>query len=301
MEAIKISVVLCTYNGAKYIEKQIQSILNQTYKNIELLICDDLSTDNTFDIVKEFAERHSNIRCYRNSKNIGFNRNFERAIQLASGEYIAISDQDDIWNPLKLTKLFANIGKNWLIFSNSSFINNQDILTGGQLLNSFDLNDRTYKTILLANFVTGHTTLFKRTFLQYCLPFPPIKYYDWWMGFIALYHSKITFLNESLTYYRVHSQSVIQSQVINIIKDKEYKSKIEFDTVCNQLRYFQKYPNLRTKDRVFIRKLREAYIKRKNKHMLSLLRILLFTKVQLALLSHFKNNKFITAFHHYKG
>lgn len=97
MSLKRVSVVLCTYNGEKYIREQLESIVSQTYPIHELLIQDDCSTDATPLIIEEYKEKYPFIRFYRNKNNLGFNRNFWKAFEKVTGDYIAISDQDDIW------------------------------------------------------------------------------------------------------------------------------------------------------------------------------------------------------------
>ena len=248
-----VSVALCTYNGEKYIGAQLDSILKQTYSHLEIIIVDDCSTDDTFNIVNRYAENDHRVKCFKNEVNVGFNKNFERAIKLTAGEYIAISDQDDIWLPLKLELLLDNIGNNWLIFSNSYFINDENEVTGETLIH-FNLTVNDYKGILLANFVTGHTTLFKREFLNYFLPIPQVVFYDWWMGFVALYHRKISFAYTALTQYRIHNASVIQLR----LKSENIKSE-ENKTIDVMLSAFGAYKNLGSNDKAFIEQLKNAY------------------------------------------
>ena len=97
-----VSVVMCTYNGEKYIREQIDSILNQTYPIYELIIQDDCSTDGTVSIINEYVNKFSNVQLYINEKNLGFNTNFESVAMKAHGDFVAISDQDDVWMPNKL-------------------------------------------------------------------------------------------------------------------------------------------------------------------------------------------------------
>src|SRR6476661_6415310 len=99
-----VSVVLATYNGELFIEEQIKSILQQTYSPIELIIVDDASTDNTISIIQQFEASHSCIRLFTSERNVGYIKNFEKGMLLASGEYIALSDQDDIWEAAKLSR-----------------------------------------------------------------------------------------------------------------------------------------------------------------------------------------------------
>ena len=92
-----ISIAMATYNGEKFLRYMLDSILSQTYQDIELIICDDNSSDSTCLILKEYEKNNSRIKLYFNESNLGFIKNFEKAISLCSGDYIALSDQDDIW------------------------------------------------------------------------------------------------------------------------------------------------------------------------------------------------------------
>ena len=100
-----VSVVMCTYNGEKFLQRQLESLFEQTYTNIEIIIADDASTDNTQQILKENASKDKRIRLLFHQKNIGYNKNFEHALQLVHGMYISICDQDDIWHPNKIKRM----------------------------------------------------------------------------------------------------------------------------------------------------------------------------------------------------
>ena len=95
---------MCTYNGAKYLREQLDSILNQTYPIYELIIQDDCSTDDTIRILNEYARRYHIVKVYVNESQKGVTMNFISAIQRAEGDFIAISDQDDIWELQKIEK-----------------------------------------------------------------------------------------------------------------------------------------------------------------------------------------------------
>lgn len=105
-----VSVVLCTYNGAKYLREQLESVVNQTYPLHELLIQDDGSTDGTTGIAAEYAAKYPFVRCLQNDGKHGLNPNFFSAMRKATGDYIAICDQDDIWELDKIEKQVAAIG-----------------------------------------------------------------------------------------------------------------------------------------------------------------------------------------------
>lgn len=251
-----ISIALCTFNGQEFLAEQLESILSQSYGHLEVIVCDDGSTDNTVDIVENFAAVDPRIQLYRNPENLGFNKNFERAISLASGDYIAISDQDDIWETDKIKLLYEHIEENWLIFSNSRLMDRSGQLLEGQLLYNFSLENKTFKAYLLHNYTTGHTCLFRKQFTELILPLPEVGYYDWWMGFVALYHQKIEFLDQPLTRHRVHSGSVIQT----VFADEKAKSQTDlFNTELNirQLQVFRGYKNLLQQDRDAIEELIE--------------------------------------------
>src|SRR5256885_16654050 len=114
-----VSVVMCTYNGEQFLDEQIASVLNQDYKNIELIIVDDHSSDNTWQKLQQWQQKSPTIKIFRNEFNLGYNKNFEKAIQLASGNFIALSDQDDIWLPCKLSKLLNAFSYKDIILAHS--------------------------------------------------------------------------------------------------------------------------------------------------------------------------------------
>jgi glycosyltransferase involved in cell wall biosynthesis len=255
-----ISIALCTYNAGPYLEKQLFSILEQSYENIEIVVVDDCSTDGTYERLEKLKENHPKIRTYKNDVNLGFNKNFEKAIRLCQGEYIAISDQDDIWLPDKLEVLANNIGDNWLIFSNSELIDIDENRLNIQILKpDFSLSNRSFKGILMYNSVTGHTTLFSRPFIEQFLPIPKKGYYDWWMGFVAIYHHRATCINQCLTLHRMHNASVIGKAYSEDKKVTKSTLNTELET---QLQEFVFYKNLKEEDKKLIKKIKCSYQKR---------------------------------------
>lgn len=110
---MKVSVVIATYNGALYLAEQLDSICNQTVHVDEIVICDDQSTDDTVDVIKQYMKEHEQqkIRFYENEINLGYAENFNKALNLAEGEYIFFSDQDDIWNEKKIQIMLETMDK----------------------------------------------------------------------------------------------------------------------------------------------------------------------------------------------
>ncbi len=217
-----ISIALSSYNGEKYIKEQLNSLIKQTYAPLEIIIVDDCSNDSTLSILKEYEKKYDNIKVFSNEHNLGFNKSFEKAFSLCSGEYIAISDQDDYWMENKVSKLYQHIGEALLIYSNSLLIDeNGNILKeekGGEIQPA--INDP--RSFSIQNVVSGHTILFRKDLLKYILPLPKVGYYDWWMALIAANENKIASLNECLTKHRIHTSNASRKQNFSI--DKKYAS-----------------------------------------------------------------------------
>ena len=255
-----VSIAMCTYNGEAFIGKQIQSILDQTHSNIELVIVDDKSSDRTIDIIETLKAKDKRIRLHQNQKNIGFNKNFEKAIRLCSGDFIAISDQDDIWLPNKIERLLASLGNNFMVYANSAKIDDDNNFLGSSILES-DRHPKqynNYKNILINNFVTGHNVLFKKQAVDLILPFPDKGFYDWWMGFVMLYEGKLAYCNEILTHYRIHNQSVIKVIQSQLASSKEVTFVSTVNTNMQELKNFQQYRGLNKNDRDFLSALESA-------------------------------------------
>ena len=199
-----ISVVMCTFNGERYLREQLDSILRQTYPVAELIVQDDGSTDNTCAIVQEYAERYPFIRLYRNDAKLGINRNFFSAMQRSQGDLIAISDQDDVWESDKLEKQMDAIGDKMLCTGKSSpFVDEKDIHV------SIDMRPANYNLlrILFVGAFAGHATLFTRALLDETLqlsPFFPPRLYDVILGLVAAAHDSIVYIDAPLVRHRRH-------------------------------------------------------------------------------------------------
>lgn len=238
-----ISIAMCTYNGERYIKEQLDSILSQTYTNIELIITDDKSSDRTVSIIKEYQARDKRIKLYENETNLGFLKNFEKAISLCSGEYIALADQDDIWKENKLELFLDNIQDNVLIYSDAIIIDKDSKKTGTHLIQpkSRLCSGHCNKAFFLNNFISGNTMMFKTELREYILPIPEqMSYHDIWIGYVASTYGTITYTDEPMTYYRKYEGQVThQGDVIpkNIFKRLQYKKNLRL-----------KVANIRKKD-----------------------------------------------------
>ena len=211
---------MATYNGERFLREQMDSILSQTYKNIEVVACDDCSTDSTWQILQEYAHKDGRVRCFKNEANLGFKKNFEKAISLCKGEFIALSDQDDIWLKEKLEKqLDALNGQNSdgkrcdiacceaeLIDENSKPLHKKFKKDIHQIEYIPKDKKKQFSILMLFNFVQGATILAKAQFLKQCLPVPDFhQYHDWWFAQNAAAQNGIFYISKPLILYRSHS------------------------------------------------------------------------------------------------
>lgn len=204
-----VSVVMATYNGERFVGIQLESILSQTYPHLEVIIVDDGSTDSTYGILEGYATKDHRIKLFKNEKNLGYVKNFEKGLSLATGEYIAPSDQDDIWLPHKIQFLLDRIDKSAVIYANSALIDESGELMGRKLSDVKRLatfNDCLNYTI--GNSAPGHGMLLKKEIVTASFPLPTMIPHDYWLGFVATFYSELTYVDEVLVLYRQHGANV---------------------------------------------------------------------------------------------
>ena len=204
---IKISIVMTVYNGQKHLAEQLDSFLNQSYLPHEIIISDDCSTDNTLQLLEKYKNNIKiNIKIYKNTKNIGFTKNFEKAISKSSGDIVFLSDQDDIWYHNKIETIIKKFNTNQkinLIIHDAHLVNTNLKKTGLTALsqvNSGFSNDDV--------FITGALTAFKRDILKFFLPFPKkLLGHDGYMHFIARSLGTRMVINNKLQIIRRHENN----------------------------------------------------------------------------------------------
>jgi glycosyltransferase involved in cell wall biosynthesis len=220
---MKISVCMAAYNGERYIEEQILSILNQSKDVDELLIVNDCSTDNTLKIICNL--NNSRIKIINNETNIGVTKTFEKAIYHASGDIIFLSDQDDIWMPTKVEKVvkFMTDRKVDAVVTDAIIVHEN-----GEVLNKSFFEFRKSGPGLLKNFYKnsyiGCCMAIDSKLKKYILPFPDyIEIHDEWIGIVSNFIGNIEFLPEKLIKYRRHSENqtnLYRSNLIRVIKKR---------------------------------------------------------------------------------
>jgi glycosyltransferase involved in cell wall biosynthesis len=198
---------MATYNGAKYLQEQLDSFLCQTCKPTELIVCDDGSSDATIEIIEAFSEYAPfKVLIYRNETNLGYTKNFAKALSNCSGDLILLSDQDDVWLPEKV-EVVAN---SFLAHSNKQLIIHDGELVDEDLVS---LGQTKLGQIMAGYgtdvpFVTGALSAIRATFLPFILPIPDgIKGHDGWIHYIARLLDTRFVLNQNLQVIRRHSNN----------------------------------------------------------------------------------------------
>lgn len=222
-----VDILLATYNGEKYLREQIESILNQTYTNIKLIISDDCSKDNTRMILEEYAQKDNRIKLYFQEKNLGYVKNFEFLLKKVEDEYYMLSDQDDVWLQEKVEKSIECMKENDadMVFGDLEVVD-KDLKTIYKSFGDFMLlNNKikkyinSYKVNYLYNCVTGCTILSKKKFIDNILPIPKESKYvahDHWIALmISVHGGKLAYMPEKYIKYRQHGNNQIGTEKIS--------------------------------------------------------------------------------------
>jgi glycosyltransferase involved in cell wall biosynthesis len=213
-----LSIAMATYNGEKYVQEQIDSILEQTYRDFELIICDDCSTDNTLKVIQEFCSNDVRIYVYKNEKRLGYIKNFEKALCLCHGDYIALSDQDDIWEPTHLEFLYKNIGESLLICSNALLVDTNNISLNSTMKDVIHIkyipcdHHLIFQRLLYMNFAQGSSMLISRELLDKAVPFPFEIPHDYWLAIVAASESKLVYSDFITLRYRQHTGNITDNK-----------------------------------------------------------------------------------------
>jgi glycosyltransferase involved in cell wall biosynthesis len=283
-----ISIVIATYNGEKFLRKQLDSIFKQTYKNLEIIAVDDCSSDSTVTILNEYAARYDNFKVFVHDCNVGYIKNFERGFLQTTGNYIAPCDQDDIWMPNKIDVLLNNMNHCEIAYCNSAFIDDEDNLIGDKLSDRTNATNFDSPVMYLAGAsAPGHAMLLKKQVAFDAMPFPEIFSHDNWLGFVATFKGSVKFVNEVLVHYRRHHTNVF-STINKQKKIKESKPQ-RLDKARQRMQtLYQKCPDCLPEKEIIaqIYKSYESYSLRNN-----FLRMRLFYKYRNQILRYKKHSE----------
>lgn len=269
---MKLSVALCTYNGSKYLKQQLDSIINQTVSINQIVVCDDQSSDDTMEILNQYNAKYPELfAIYQNEKNLRSNKNFEKAISLCDGDFILLSDQDDVWRCDKVEKImqkFQEIPTAEAVFSNASLINDvgENYTEYSLWDNVMFLEKELAKPIDLllyikqkSNYLTGATLCFKKEVKNIISPFPELStlFHDEWIALVLSSRKTLFYSAEKLISYRIHAnqqigaiktEKVVRStKIARIIFELEKTNnfKLLFKIYKNYHRNYKKFKQLK--------------------------------------------------------
>ena len=210
-----VDVVMCTYNGSKYLREQLDSIVEQTYPIHRMIVQDDGSTDNTVAIVKEYAAKYSFIELYENEHNLGYNLNFKTAAMRATADFVALADQDDVWFKDKIARQVEAIGHCNICASAYTRSKTMDSQHKVSL-------PHTLKAQLFGS-IPGHTMLLRREFVQQDEVWLPDFIYDWGLILSAHFTGKdaLAWIDEPLNWHREHAEEAFAKRGLE--EQKQHK------------------------------------------------------------------------------
>lgn len=276
-----ISVAMCTYNGEKYVGEQIESILHQSMSPDEIVICDDCSSDNTLDIVKATLTNWKGIcKVVRNENNLGFSKNFEKAISLCSGDVIFLSDQDDVWDSQKIQvimRVFHSHEKIAMVFHNAEIVdeslNSLGLTFWGDKYNIKKIMRADYSALLVCNNVQGASVAFRKTLFDKSKPFPKGIAHDDWLALNAYILKAIYPINKCLIKYRQTGENVLGAELSGVKKIKKWVEN--FTSSTKQHQSYLEYQILRWESLI------ERYSSRVTIEKINCLKLLNFQKTRL--------------------
>lgn len=217
----KIDILLATYNGEKFVKEQIESILNQTYENFNLIISDDASTDNTLNILEEYEKKDTRIKVFKKERNEGLIDNFEFLLKNVTSDYFMFSDQDDIWKKDKIEKSINKLKEenSGLVYTDLEIVDEKlNVIYPSywkyKQIYIKIIKYNNFEALYLNNFVTGCTILAKSKYIKDILPLPrnsKFVLHDYWTALIISAKDKISYVEEPTIQYRQHKNNRVGS------------------------------------------------------------------------------------------
>jgi glycosyltransferase involved in cell wall biosynthesis len=193
---------MATKNGAKYVREQVQSILVQLSPTDEIVVSDDASSDETIEILVSFHDPR--IRILSNKSAVGVSYNFERALRECRGEYIFLSDQDDVWMPNKIETMTKLLGRFAVVVCDCRIVDDSML---PKFKSFFKVNNSGSGVLrnIVRNSYIGCCMAFRHELLADALPFPAGIMHDLWIGLVCELRHSVKFIPEQLVLHRRHS------------------------------------------------------------------------------------------------
>lgn len=204
----EISVLLPTYNGAPFLERQLRSILDQSFRDIEIVLCDDGSTDETITLVQSMQSKDNRLKSISGKGNVGQRARLRQLVDATRGPLIAFSDQDDIWEMDKLERLRKALSGRSMAFGSSHLIDAEDRALGSTIADRIGPppagGDRL--GYLFRPHVSAHAALIRREAVS-AMAFQRLAHFDWLMSLDAAFGDGIAFVPEAIVWHRIHGRN----------------------------------------------------------------------------------------------
>lgn len=222
--AVRVSVAMCTYQGARFVREQVATILAQSVPVDELVVADDGSRDGTLDLVRdavEHAEQQLALRVLAPGPvPLGVTGNFERALLATSGAFVALSDQDDRWRPDRIAAGLDALGDDRVLLAHAdaALIDADGAALGPTLFDSIGVRDaeidlvdsgRALEVLLRRNIVTGATAMLRAELIRTAAPFPSEWVHDEWLAVVAAVTGRMATSRRVVADYRLHGENQI--------------------------------------------------------------------------------------------
>lgn len=216
---MNIAILLSTYNGSAYLKQQLDSLVNQSYRDFEIFVRDDGSRDDTLQILSAY-----NVRRLPDNGNVGARKSFEKllkyAVEHSAAKYFMFCDQDDVWFPDKVQKTLTKMRELEQNYGDLPLLVHTDLEVVDEKLQiiapsmwdfEFTLPDKnSFNRLLIQNTVTGCTAMINRRLADKCLVIPDAAImHDWWIGLVASQFGKIGYIKETTIKYRQHGRNSI--------------------------------------------------------------------------------------------
>jgi glycosyltransferase involved in cell wall biosynthesis len=197
------SVVLATYEGERFIDEQLDSIVAQLTADDEIIVSDDASSDNTVNLIRRRDDPR--IHILANRERVGYVRNFGRAINQVRGEYVFFSDQDDVWLPGKVDNMCSALQKKPFVASDAVVVNERLEKLHRSYFEWRNAAIFSWQAIFLRPPIVGATMACRNDYLQSLLPLPEFVPHDFWLTFNAAWDSALEIIPTPLILYRRHA------------------------------------------------------------------------------------------------
>ncbi len=247
LENAKVSVVLPCYNQINYVHEAIDSVLNQSYKNLELILVDNKSTDGTKEVLSKYAEKDKRVKCIFHERNLGFTKSINDGFAAATGELVAIHNSDDVWHANKLEMqagVFENHPEVDVVSCDAEIIDQHGRSKGYSFCKeikwkTFGLLENAFEELCKRNFCCHPSIIFRKSCFSTVKEYDEALSYscDWWFLLLLSKKHKFYYLKDKLLSYRVHPTNLTKDKSNTYRDMREMRKRIAELGVDRSLNY----------------------------------------------------------------